>query len=165
VHFSSLSCLLHALPIWSPKLHLSNNIWPAVKLMFLKIQFCSSSRYFIPRTLFPNTLCVCFPINVRDHVSHPHRSTGKMRALFTLIFTNSGSKGEGRIFWTEWPISFRFTNAFHNFPAFATYHVHFNPFRIELTTLTLGLRVCKLAAGTYLPLLTTWPETDGSPRR
>jgi polysaccharide pyruvyl transferase WcaK-like protein len=29
-------------------------------------------------TLFSNTLSLCSPLNVRDQVSHPYRTTGKI---------------------------------------------------------------------------------------
>jgi hypothetical protein len=40
---------------------------------------------FVPnillRTLFPNSLSLCSPINVRDHVSRPYRTTVKIKSL------------------------------------------------------------------------------------
>jgi hypothetical protein len=36
-------------------------------------------------TLFSNTLSLCFSLNVRDQVSHPYRTTGKIIVLYILI--------------------------------------------------------------------------------
>jgi hypothetical protein len=38
-------------------------------------------------SLFSNTLSLCSSLNVRDQVSHPHRTTGKIIVLHILIFT------------------------------------------------------------------------------
>jgi hypothetical protein len=37
-------------------------------------------------TLFSNTLSLCSSLSVRDQVSHPYRTTGKVIVLYTLIF-------------------------------------------------------------------------------
>jgi hypothetical protein len=37
-------------------------------------------------TLFSNTLSLCSSHNVRDQVSHPYRTTGKIIVLYILIF-------------------------------------------------------------------------------
>jgi hypothetical protein len=51
-------------------------------------------------TLFSNTLSLCSSLNVRDQVSHPHRTTGKI--LHSQMFTFLESRREDRRFWTEW---------------------------------------------------------------
>ena len=38
-------------------------------------------------TLFSNTLWLRFSLNVCDQVSHPYKTTGKIRVLYILIFT------------------------------------------------------------------------------
>jgi hypothetical protein len=38
-------------------------------------------------TLFSNTLSLCSSLNVRDHVSHPYRSTGRITVFYILTFT------------------------------------------------------------------------------
>jgi hypothetical protein len=53
-------------------------------------------------TLFSNTLRVCFSLNVRDQVSHPYRTKGKIIVLYILIFRFFNSRREDRRFWTEW---------------------------------------------------------------
>jgi hypothetical protein len=42
-------------------------------------------------TLFSNTLSLCSSLNVRDQVSHPYRTTGKIIVLYILMlnFFNS----------------------------------------------------------------------------
>jgi hypothetical protein len=50
---------------------------------------CSSSLFGpnIPHnTLFLNTLSLCYSLIVRDNVSHPYRTTGKIIVLYILIF-------------------------------------------------------------------------------
>jgi hypothetical protein len=38
-------------------------------------------------TLFSNTLSLCSSLNVREQVSHPYRTTGKIVVLYILIIT------------------------------------------------------------------------------
>jgi hypothetical protein len=42
-------------------------------------------------TLFSNTLSPCPSLNVRNQVSHPHRTTGKIVVLYVLIFQELNS--------------------------------------------------------------------------
>jgi hypothetical protein len=39
---------------------------------------------------------------VRDQVSHPYRTTGKIIVLYILTFMYSDSRREDKTFWTEW---------------------------------------------------------------
>jgi hypothetical protein len=52
--------------------------------------------------LFSNTLSLCSSLNVRDQVSHPYRTKGKLVVLYILIFMFFYSRHEDRRFWTEW---------------------------------------------------------------
>jgi hypothetical protein len=54
------------------------------------------------RTMFSNTLSLCSSRNVRDQVSHPYRTTGKIIVLYILIFKCFDSNREDRRFWTKW---------------------------------------------------------------
>jgi hypothetical protein len=62
-------------------------------MKLLIMQFSPTSHYFIfgPNvllsTLFLNTLRLCTSLIVRDHVSHPYRTTDKVVVLYILIFT------------------------------------------------------------------------------
>jgi len=38
---------------------------------------------------------------VRDQVSHPHNTTGKITVLYILIFSFFDVRQESKIFWTE----------------------------------------------------------------
>ncbi|PNF36932.1 hypothetical protein B7P43_G08055, partial [Cryptotermes secundus] len=49
-------------------------------------------------TLFSNTLSLCSSLNIRDQVSHPYRTTGKIVVLYILIFTLLNSRREDRRF-------------------------------------------------------------------
>jgi hypothetical protein len=53
-------------------------------------------------TLFSNTLSLCSSLNVRDHVSHPYRTTVKIIVLYVLTFIFFDSRWEDRRFWTKW---------------------------------------------------------------
>jgi hypothetical protein len=54
------------------------------------------------KTLFSNTLSLCSYLNVSDQVSHPYRTTDKIRVLYILIFEFLDGKLEGKRFCTEW---------------------------------------------------------------
>jgi hypothetical protein len=41
----------------------------------------------VGRTLFSDTIDLCYSINVRDQVSHPYKTTGKIVVLYILILT------------------------------------------------------------------------------
>jgi hypothetical protein len=58
--------------------------------------------YMHAALVFSNTLSLCCSLNVRDHVSHPYRTTGKIIVLYFLIFTFCDSGREDRCFCTEW---------------------------------------------------------------
>jgi hypothetical protein len=36
------------------------------------------------RTLFSNTLSLCYSLNVRNQVSHPYKTTGRIMVLYIL---------------------------------------------------------------------------------
>jgi hypothetical protein len=54
------------------------------------------------RTLFSNTLSLCRSLNVRNQVSHPYKTTGKIMVLYILTFTFLDSRREDKRLWTEW---------------------------------------------------------------
>jgi hypothetical protein len=47
-------------------------------------------------TLFSNTLSLCPSLKVRDQVSHPYKTTGKIVVLYILTFTFLASRREDR---------------------------------------------------------------------
>jgi hypothetical protein len=52
--------------------------------------------------LFSNTLSLRYSLNVRDQVSYPYRTTGKIIVLHMLIFMFLHSRREDKTFWPEW---------------------------------------------------------------
>jgi hypothetical protein len=58
-------------------------------------------------TLFSNTLSLCSSLNVRDQVSCPYKTTGKVVVLYILMFTffdsrlDFDSRLEDKRFWTK----------------------------------------------------------------
>jgi hypothetical protein len=63
---------------------------------------CLFGPNFPLNTLFSHTLSLCSSLNVRDQVSYPHRTTGKITVLHSLIFMFLDSRREHKRFWTEW---------------------------------------------------------------
>jgi hypothetical protein len=59
-------------------------------LLCILLQLPATSSLFgtniLLSVLFSYTLSLCFSLNVRDQVSHPHKATGKIMVLYTLIF-------------------------------------------------------------------------------
>jgi hypothetical protein len=49
--------------------------------------------------VFSNILSLCSSLNVRDQVSHPYRTTGKIRVLCILVFMFLDSRREEKRFW------------------------------------------------------------------
>ena len=57
-------------------------------------------------TLFSNTLSLRSSLNVRDQVSHPYKTTGKIIITYIFIFKFLDSNLENKIFCTEWQQAF-----------------------------------------------------------
>jgi hypothetical protein len=54
------------------------------------------------RLLFSNTLSICSSLYVRDQVSHPHKTSGKIMVLYILTLTFLDNRREDKRLWTEW---------------------------------------------------------------
>jgi hypothetical protein len=87
----------------------SNNIWWGVRtiklliVQYLPLPCClvPLDPQTFPRTLLSNPLSLRSSVNVRVHVSHPYKTTGKIIVTFIFIFMLLESKLEDRWFWTE----------------------------------------------------------------
>jgi hypothetical protein len=93
-------------PHW---LDYSNCTCRSVYVMTLLIMQFSRVCHLIPLTskyshhpVLTNILCLCSPLNVRDQVSHPYRTTGKIRVLCILIFTFYSSVEWRVTCWVAW---------------------------------------------------------------
>jgi hypothetical protein len=52
-------------------------------------------------TLFSSNLSLCFSLNVRDLLSHPYKTTGKIIVFYISIFTFLDNRQKDKRFWTE----------------------------------------------------------------
>jgi hypothetical protein len=78
-------------------------------MKFLTVQLPPFSRHLIPlRSKYSsqnpvlNTLSLCFYLSVRDKVSHPYKTTGRIMVLYILTFTFLDSKRDDKRLRTEW---------------------------------------------------------------
>jgi hypothetical protein len=68
--------------------------------VFFSILLLPSSVQIFSSAPYSLTPSVCYH-NVRDQVSHPYKTTGKIIVLYILIFVFLGSRQEDRRFCTE----------------------------------------------------------------
>jgi hypothetical protein len=80
-----------------PRLYNSNYTWRRVQIMkLLVMQFSPLSHQFAPNillnTLFSNTPSLCSFLNIREQVSRPYRTTGKI--IFLCILDKSSAQNK-----------------------------------------------------------------------
>jgi hypothetical protein len=51
---------------------------------------------FLLRTLFSNTISLCSSLSVRDQVSHPYKTTGRIMVVYILAFTFLDSRPDDK---------------------------------------------------------------------
>ena len=123
-------------------------------------------------TLFSNILNLRSSLNVSDHVSHPHKPTGKIIVLYFLIFTFLNSKLVDKRFCTEWKqafpdfnlllisswIEFCFVRAVAKYYDCSSLSEEFNTCKIH----ELNLKISKSVMGSdwdlYFMCYTFWPH-------
>jgi hypothetical protein len=94
-------------PAQPPWFDLTNDIWGWVQIVnLLIVQLPPFSCYLILlgptillRTLFSNTFSLCCSLNVRDQVSHPYKTTGRIMVLCILTFTFLDSRRKDKSLW------------------------------------------------------------------
>jgi hypothetical protein len=87
---------VHSWPSHPPWFHHPNIIWWNIQVMELHIMQCNilhppaTSSLLGPNILlsilFSNTLNLCSSLSMRDRVSHPYKTTGKIMVLYISIF-------------------------------------------------------------------------------
>jgi hypothetical protein len=88
---------------------LPNDIYWWVQIMkFLTVQLPPFPRHItllgpdiLLKTLFSDTLNLCSSLSVRDQVSHPHKTSGRIMVLYILTFTFLDSRRDDKRLWTE----------------------------------------------------------------
>jgi hypothetical protein len=76
-------------------------------MKLLIVKFLPFSCYFIPlRSKYapqnPESLSLCFSLNVRDQDSHPYKTSGRIIVFYILTFILPESRREDKILWSEW---------------------------------------------------------------
>jgi hypothetical protein len=96
-HMRSASLTHPTVLMWTPEYH------EIQTPKLLTVQFPPVPRYLVPHrpkyflsTLFSNTISLCSSVNVKRQVSHPYKTTHKIKVLNILI-----SKREDKRAWTE----------------------------------------------------------------
>jgi hypothetical protein len=77
-------------------------------MKFIIMQFSPRSVFlpfrskYHPQHSVLKTPGLCSSLKLRDQVSHPYSTIGKIIVLYILIFSFSDMRQEDKRFWTEW---------------------------------------------------------------
>jgi hypothetical protein len=95
-------------PPHPPWFNRPNNIgWRIQAMMLIIMQFSQWSIFlpfrskYPPRNPFPKNLQSMFLPQVRDQISHPYSTIGKITVLYILILSLFGMRREDKRFWIE----------------------------------------------------------------
>jgi hypothetical protein len=83
-----ISAMLVSCSSYHPPLYdHSSNMWWRLYIMKLLIAPFSPASCHFTRLMFWNTLNLYYSLDIRDHVSHPHKTTGILTNLYRKYFT------------------------------------------------------------------------------
>jgi hypothetical protein len=68
----------------------------------LDVTYSLLGKNILLNTMFSNTLSFHSSRNVKDQISHPYKTTGKIIVLYILMFKFLDSNLEDKRFYTEW---------------------------------------------------------------
>jgi hypothetical protein len=83
-------------------------LWSILLCNFLHFPVASSllGPDILLHTVFSNTFSLRSSLDVRDQVSHPYKTTGRIIVLYILTFMFLDSRLEDERLWTQWQQTF-----------------------------------------------------------
>jgi hypothetical protein len=100
--FISSPFVLHARQSHPLSLNHSKYTWRKYKPRSSSCHFIPLRPKYAPQHPVLNTLSPRSSLNVREEISHPYKTTSKIKVLYILMFKFFYSRRKDRRFWTEW---------------------------------------------------------------